>query len=346
MKDSKQRAVLITTVICMLGIIFLPSENFNIDIQLKKNQPQEDDYSSNGFAPLKEPLNLNSKKIDLGRRLFVDKRFSSDKSVSCASCHSLEYWGNDSRQFSVGAHGKIGFVNSPSVFNAAFNSSQFWNGRTKSLVEQIKEPLHNSLEMDSTWSKVLSVLNSDPSYVDQFQEVYGKEASIESFIDALVYFEQSLVTINSPFDKYLAGDSKALSPQQLAGFEKFKTLGCASCHQGRNLGGNMFQTFGVARNYFRDRGGFYESDLGRMGVTGLEEDRHVFRVPSLRNVEMTAPYLHDGHAKTLSEVVRIMATYQLGRRLSPQEQDDLIAFLKSLTGEIPRSAIGYPEGGP
>ena len=187
--------------------------------------------------------------------------------------------------------------------------------------------------MNTNWKEILTKLKKDAEYRKLFIETYKILPTEKTVKDAIATFERSLITPNSPFDKYLKGDNKALSDKAKKGFDIFKDYGCASCHQGVNLGGNMFQTMGVMSNYFENKENITEKDLGRYNVTKLEEDKYVFRVPSLRNVELTAPYFHDGSAETLEDAISVMAKYQLGREFSKEETEALAAFLRSLTGE-------------
>ena len=287
------------------------------------------------LEPLEPPQIDNQDKVFLGKQLFMDPRLSKTNSVSCNSCHNLKNGGVDGLQFSVGINQAMGEINSPTVFNAALNFRQFWDGRAENLVEQIEGPIHNPKEMGSTWPEIVTKLKADSNYVQQFSRHFEDGITAKNIVNAIVTFEKTLITIDSPFDQYLRGNKEALTEKQILGYQKFTTLGCVACHQGRNIGGNMYQTFGITGDYFKDRGGSYSSDAGRFNVTKMEVDRHVFRVPSLRNVAITAPYFHDGSAKTLEEAVRKMAKYQLGRALEESDVQALVEFLKSLTGKRP-----------
>ncbi|HEY4104579.1 MAG TPA: cytochrome c peroxidase, partial [Polyangiaceae bacterium] len=196
----------------------------------------------------------------------------------------------------------------------------------------------NPLEMDTKWPDVIAKLKSDPAYTGAFAALFPAGITQETVESAIATFERTLLTQNSPFDRWLKGDDNALSAEQKAGYDLFKRVGCVACHQGQNVGGNMFQRFGVMGDYFGDRGHVTEADYGRFNVTHNESDRFVFRVPSLRNVALTAPYFHDGSAKTLPDAVGVMVKYQLGRKLEPEQIASIVAFLGSLTGEVPASA--------
>ena len=284
------------------------------------------------IQPLPQRLDLDTRKVDLGRALFNDKRLSKDNSIACASCHDLAKGGADGRQFAVGIKGQVGPINTPTVLNAAFNFRQFWNGRAASLEEQAAGPVHNPGEMGSNWDEVLGKLRQDAKMVEFFKNIYGDGMQPRNIQDSIATYERSLVT-PSRFDRFLRGEANAITQDEKRGYELFKNYGCVACHQGVNVGGNMYQTFGVLGNYFKDRGNITDADLGRYAVTKNELDRHVFKVPSLRNVALTAPYFHDGTAPTLEAAVDVMFRYQLGRPAPAADKASIISFLKSLTGE-------------
>jgi cytochrome c peroxidase len=229
---------------------------------------------------------------------------------------------------------RIGSINAPGVYNAALNFAQFWDGRARTLEEQVDGPVTNPLEMGSRWEDVTAKLERDPATAAEFRAAFSDGVTPSNVRTAIADFERTLLTRDSPFDRFLAGDRAALGAEARAGYETFKSVGCTSCHQGANVGGNMFQRFGVLGDYFADRGNIGEADYGRFNVTKNEADRFVFRVPSLRNVEHTAPYFHDGSAETLEQAVQVMARYQLGRRLKDEQLRAIVAFLKSLSGDM------------
>lgn len=233
---------------------------------------------------------------------------------------------------SVGIGGAMGTFNSPTVFNSGFNFAQFWDGRAATLEEQAAGPIHNPIEMGSNWQEVLAKLNTDRDYIKDFDSVYPDGITPDNIVDAIATFERTLVTPDSRFDQYLLGDENALSDGEKKGYQLFQDYGCTSCHQGINIGGNMFQRFGILKGYFKDNK-ITSSDLGQFNVTGLEEDRHVFKVPGLRNIAVTQPYFHDGSATTLEEVVLTMGLYQLGRIIPKTDIDLIVAFLHTLTGK-------------
>jgi cytochrome c peroxidase len=226
------------------------------------------------------------------------------------------------------------------VYNASLNFVQFWDGRAASLEEQINGPFTNPLEMAMSWPRILELLRGNPSYAADFQAAFPDGVTEQNVRTAIADFERTLLTTGSRFDRFLSGDQGALDAQARTGYEIFKSVGCIACHQGSNVGGNMFQRFGVLGDYFKDRGNVTEADFGRYNVTRNESDRFVFRVPSLRNVEHTAPYFHDGSAETLTQAIQVMARYQLGRKLADDQVAAIIAFLRSLSGPELGSAPG------
>jgi len=287
------------------------------------------------ITPVPEAVPLDRRKVVLGDRLFHETQLSSDGSISCASCHDLSTGGDDGRRVSVGVGGAEGELNAPTVLNSGFNFRQFWDGRAATLEEQVDGPLQHPAEMANTWDKVLAFLSADARYAKDFQDAYADGITPVNLRDALATYERSLFTPNSRFDRWLRGDAAALTTEESEGYRLFVQVGCATCHQGVNVGGNMFQTMGHARDYFASRGQDKPADLGRFNVTGDDADKHKFKVPSLRNVELTAPYLHDGSAATLEEAVQVMASYQIGQPLKEIEVSRLVAFLLTLTGESP-----------
>jgi len=285
-----------------------------------------------------QPIPLTSKqdpvRAELGRSLFRDARLSGNGRVSCSSCHDLGKGGGDVRAFSIGFTGKHTGVNAPTVFNAALNFKQFWDGRADSLEAQVDQVVQNPVEMGSTWEEVVRKVSLDAAYKSAFATAYKDGVTKANIQNAIATFERTLITPNSRFDKFLRGDANAISSAEKVGYATFKQYGCVACHQGVNVGGNMFQKFGVMGDYFEKRGNPTPADLGRYLVTKQESDRHVFKVPSLRNVALTAPYFHDASAKTLEEAVDIMFRYQLGRVASKEDRDSIVRFLNTLTGEL------------
>lgn len=289
-------------------------------------------------SPLPEPR-VDMTKAALGRRLFFDTRLSGDGTLSCSSCHSFDHGGADPRPASIGIGGAIGPINTPTVLNASLNFVQFWDGRAADLREQARGPVTNPIEMGSSFDRVVAVLAADPVTVASFRALYSDGITEGNIVDAIAEYEALLIT-PAPFDAFLRGDQAALSTDQRAGFELFKTVGCASCHRGVNLGGTMYQRLGVVREYFgRELGRpLTDADNGRFNVTRRAADRHRFKVPTLRNVALTPPYLHDGSLATLNEAVLLMGQHQLGRDLDGEQVRLLVSFLGSLTGKLPEFA--------
>ncbi|MCF6310497.1 MAG: cytochrome-c peroxidase [Sulfurimonas sp.] len=284
---------------------------------------------SEPITPIPQSVKVNNQKASLGELLFFDTILSADNSISCASCHDLENGGDDGLRFSFGINGQEGDINSPTVYNAVFNFRQFWNGRAKNLAHQAEGPVENPLEMGNSFKKLIDTLNKTP-YKNRFKVIYKDAITKENIVDAIAEYEKKLITPNAPFDKYLRGDTSAISQKQKDGYELFKDKGCIACHHGVNVGGNLYNKFGVMQNVDSKR-------LGRYEVTKKEADKYYFKVPSLRNIEKTAPYLHDGRYDTLDEVVKFMSRYQLGRVITQDEVDKIVLFLRSLSGEIPQS---------
>jgi cytochrome c peroxidase len=276
---------------------------------------------------------LDSAKVELGRQLFNEPRLSVNNTLSCASCHRLASGGADDKPFSIGFDGKPVQINTPSVLNASLNFKQFWNGRVDTLQAQVEQVVISPVEMGSDWKTVVQKLSDVPAYQSAFKQAYPDGVTVDNVQNALATYERTLLTPNSRFDQYLLGNTEILTIEEKYGYQRFKDYGCIACHQGVNIGGNMFQKFGVMGDYFKARGNPVESDLGRYLLTLDEEDRHVFKVPSLRNVAVTAPYFHDASAKTLEAAVDVMFKYQLGRNPSQEDKDLIIQFLKTLTGE-------------
>jgi cytochrome c peroxidase len=286
------------------------------------------------ITPLQKPVIENPEKAALGKSLFSDPRLSRSDTIACSSCHDLTAGGDDGRRVPVGVDGRRGYLNTPTVLNSSLNVAQFWDGRARTLEEQILATVENPVEMDGDWPTIEQRLRADTRLAERFDSVYGEPATKQNVTDALAAYLRVLITLNSPLDRYLKGEETALDENGRAGYELFTNLGCVSCHQGRNIGGNFFQHFGVMGDYFAERDQATEADLGRYNVTGREEDRYKFKVPSLRNVAETAPYFHDGSAPTLEDAVEVMVEYQLGRSADESQVQLLVAFLESLSGEI------------
>jgi cytochrome c peroxidase len=285
------------------------------------------------IRPISTPTHLDARRVALGRRLFEEVRLSHDDSIACASCHVLERGGVDGRAHAIGIEGKVGDLNTPTVFNAGLNFRQFWDGRAETLEAQVEGPLHNPIEMGSSFGEAIDKLARDPSYARQVRAAYGVEALTATVLsDAIASFERSLVLPGSRFDLFLAGDDLAIDRDEQHGYELFLDYGCASCHQGANVGGNMFARFGVVQDYFAEPARRTKSDLGRYNVTRRDDDRYAFRVPSLRLVSLTPPYFHDGSIQSLEQAIRLMARYQIGRELTDPDVLLIGKFLGTLVG--------------
>jgi cytochrome c peroxidase len=285
------------------------------------------------ILPLPMSVDLDPGRVALGEKLFNDPRLAHNNTLACSSCHQLEQGGGDGLPRSVTNSGDPDVINTPTIYNRAFNFRQTWRGAFRTLEEQADADLQNPRHAATSWEELLPKLAADAAYQVAFTRVYGAVRK-EHVLDAIANYERSLITPNAPFDRYLRGDQNAISAQQKHGYVLFKSYGCISCHQGINVGGNLFQKFGLFEDYFKLRGGpVTAADLGRYNVTKDERDRHVFRVPSLRNVAITAPYFHDGSVERLDYAVETMARVQLGRKPPPDDVRAIVAFLDSLTGE-------------
>jgi len=288
-------------------------------------------WAEEPVKPIIPPKDVNQAKAELGKKLFFDPRLSKSGFISCNSCHNLSMGGSDNLKTSIGHNWQQGPINAPTVLNSSLNFVQFWDGRAGDLKAQAGGPIANPGEMAFTHELAEGVLKSIPGYLTEFKQVYGDEnVSIDRVTDAIAEFEKTLVTPNSSFDKWLLGDAKALTAQELAGYKLFKDSGCVSCHYGASVGGGTFHKMGMVEEYKTK-----SAAEGRKAVTGKDEDRFMFKVPNLRNVELTYPYFHDGEAATLSQAVETMGRLQLGKKFTDEENAQVVAFLKSLTGEQP-----------
>ena len=288
-------------------------------------------YASDLIEPIPLELDYDKPKALLGKKLFHDKRLSRDNTISCESCHRLEEGGDDNLQYSFGVDGQVGTINSPTVFNAHYNFVQFWDGRAKDLKAQARHPIENPIEMGISMDIVLKKLQQDVGYRSQFKALYDDGLTKDNILDAIVEFEKALITPNARFDQYLRGDKTALTQEEREGFELFKENGCISCHNGVNIGGNLYQKVGIMKTYIDD-----QNIQGRYSITKNEKDKYFFKVPTLRNIALTEPYLHDGSQKSLEEVVKFMLRYQLGMPSEKDEIKKITAFLRTLTGENPK----------
>ena len=282
------------------------------------------------ITPLPQKAEYDKIKAELGKKLFFDPILSINNTVSCASCHTLPGSGSDLTSYSKGVGGAIGEMNTPTVLNAAYNLAQFWDGRAKDLQEQAGGPILNPAEMASTKEHVLKTLNESKRYKKYFYTIYEEALKFSQVTEVLAEFEKALITPNAPFDNYLRGDTTALTDLEKRGYELFQDKGCINCHNGINIGGSMYQKVGIFEKFLGQKG-----SLGRYNITKDEDDRYTFKVPSLRNVALTAPYMHDGNTSTLRGMVSKMARLQLGQDIDEKEIEAIVAFLHSLTGQTP-----------
>ena len=287
-------------------------------------------YADEPITPIPNSIVYDKNKALLGKKLFFDTILSKDRTLSCASCHSFLHGGADGKVVATGINNSQGSLNSPTVFNAVFSFSQFWNGRAKDLREQALGPIHNPIEMGLSLDEAVQRLQNDAAYQEAFFAI-TKRATItqDDLAQMIAEFEKTLITPNAKFDRYLLGKEK-LSDEELKGYMLFKTLGCVMCHNGINIGGNSYQKLGAIIPMERK-----EAIDDRYALTNRESDKNVFKVPTLRNIALTAPYFHDGKVATLREAITKMLYHNLGVNLSDETVDALVAFLQTLTGDIP-----------
>lgn len=308
---------------------------------------QESAWERKMHIPEDNPM--TPEKIELGTQLFFDPRLSLSGTISCNSCHNVMAGGDDGVRASFGIEGLRGDRNSPTVWNSAFLSTQFWDGRAATLEEQALGPLVNPVEMGLPGHHVaVERISKIKGYQEQFKKVFGgkKPLTIDNVSKALAAFERTLVTKDSPFDKYIAGDEKAISKSAARGYKTFQEIGCTTCHSGPNfsgphlpLGVGFFQKFPTHPDETLEKKYGFSKDLGRFTVTNEETDKNMWRVPTLRNIAITSPYFHNGSVDDLGEAVEIMAKLQLDKKLTRRQKNDLVAFLETLTGEFPEIAM-------
>lgn len=277
----------------------------------------------------------NPQLVELGKKLYFDPRLSLSGFISCNSCHNLSMGGSDNLKSSIGHNWQKGPINSPTVLNSSLGVAQFWDGRAPTLKAQAGGPIANPGEMAFTHELAVGLLKTIPGYQAEFQRAFGTGGiDIDRVTGAIAAFEETLVTPNSRFDRWLRGEADAISPRELTGYNLFKSSGCTSCHNGPAAGGTSFRKMGVIEPYRTTN-----PAEGRVAVTGKDSDRFAFKVPTLRNVELTYPYFHDGAADTLAESVLMMGRIQLGRQYTADETSTIVAFLKTLTGDQPQFAL-------
>ncbi len=290
------------------------------------------------LQPLPDSVKVDPAKVALGDKLFHDVRLSKDNTVACATCHDLKKGGTDQLPFSKGVGGAVGGINAPTVFNSGFQFIQFWDGRAADLAAQADGPVNNPAEMASNWEEATAKLSQDAEFTQAFNAVYPDGYKKDNFVNAIAEFEKTLVT-PGPFDRYLKGDQNALTADQKAGLKIFEDTGCVNCHCGPILGGQSFELMGLRKDYFGSRGNVKDADYGRYNFTKDESDKYRLKVPTLRNVKLTAPYFHDSSTSDLAKAVETMAKCQVGRKLSAQQVAQVVQFLEALTGEYKGAAL-------
>ncbi len=334
--DGVVNTFLSTQLIILLGVsLFLSgcsaeSPTGLVDAYLSVPRAIDSKYDLNPIQPIPFPSTLDPLKVSLGERLFHDARLSHDNTIACASCHNLDTGGTDQAYRSIGIHGKVGGINTPTVYNSGLNVRQFWDGRARTLEDQIDGPTQHPAEMGSNWPEIVGKIQQDAAYRKDFAAIYNDGITAATIKNAIATFERSLLTPNSRFDQYLQGDQHAITALETKGYSFFKDYGCVACHQGANVGGNLFQHFGVFGKKDASQKGQRDSQRRK---SGHEDHDHIVKVPSLRMAVLTPPYFHDGSASTLAEAVRMMGKYQLGRHLTKEEIRAIVAFLHTLPGQ-------------
>ncbi len=308
------------------------------------NAEHELALSSYRPVPAFSQSDIDADKLRLGFDLFHERRLSIDNSTGCNSCHSGMFGGTDGSKVSTGANGARGNLNSPTTFNAAFNFRQFWDGRSVTLADQALGPISNKLEMAHDLTAVLAMLQADAHYSAAFAASFPDGVSINNMATAIAYFQTvNFTRASTPFVRHLAGEADQLSEQAIRGWQRFDEVGCVSCHNGINLGGNSYQQLGSTLSYFVEHREAGPNDNGLINRSGRDRDMHVFKVPTLHGVAETAPYFHDGSIETLEAAIEKMGEHQLGRILNPQDIEDIAAFLRSLGGRP--MGMGMAMGG-
>ena len=296
------------------------------------------------ILPIPDTITLNHKKSALGEKLYSDTRLSHDSTESCASCHRPDHGGAEDKPVVNAPNGQLSIVNTPTVLNALYNYRHGWLGTSRGIKDQVNVGLHY-LSTDNggtNWQSIITErIDHDSDYHALFQHQYRDGVTVDNISDALTEYVRSQTTPDARFDRYLRGDDNAISDDEKRGYALFKEYGCVSCHQGVNVGGNLYQKFGIFYDYIAARGNQSDADKGRYNETGRENDLEVFRVPSLRNVELTPPYLHDGSAQTLEQAVAIMGKTQLGKSLDSHDIELIVKFLRTLTGKL--NSITNPD---
>ena len=303
------------------------------------NDLAAEEFKNEPVRPIPDSVAVDARKVALGEALYHDTRLSGDGTISCATCHGINTAGVDNKQYSEGIKGQFGGVNAPTSFNACFNFVQFWDGRAATLADQAAGPPLNPVEMGSaSFDEIAARPNADAAFAAKFKTVYPEGLNEKTITDAIAEYEKTLVTPNSPFDRYLKGDKQALTAEQVEGYALFKEYNCATCHAGVNMGGLSYELMGKRADYFKDReinakSGLTDADNGRWAQTKVERDRYRFKTPTLRNVALTWPYYHDGSVPTLDKAIDMMARYQVGREMPAADVKKVQLFLEALTGQ-------------
>lgn len=316
--------------------LFLSFFFVTVSATLSAEVEQEDNHEyirQEAIYPLPLTIEVNTDRAKLGESLYKDTRLSENNTLSCAHCHQLENGGDDNVAMGLSISSEKNIINTPGIFNAAFNFRQNWDGSARSLYEQIDSLMTDQHQFNSSWQQAVTELKKDAALRDRFTALYLDGLTKQNIIDALVEYEKTLITPNSRFDRYLRYEKDVLSNEEIKGYTLFKELGCISCHQGINIGGNLYQKFGVFYDYLAEQGELTKADLGRINVSRRAMDEHVFKVPSLRNIAVTSPYFHDGSAETIEQAIAVMGKTQLSRELKVEEIILIKAFLMTLTGE-------------
>ena len=307
--------------------------------QFYPNELAAAEFKNEPIRPIPDSVAVDAAKVQLGKELYHDTRLSGDGTISCASCHAIETAGVDNHQFSDGIGGQLGGINAPTSYNSVFNFVQFWDGRAATLADQAAGPPLNPVEMGSkSFDEIAARLSADADFCKRFLASYPEGLNEKTITDAIAEYEKTLLTPNSPFDRYLKGDKNAMTAEQIEGYAIFKDYKCATCHAGVNMGGLSYELMGQRANYFQDRemnakSGLTDSDNGRWAQTKVERDRYRFKTPTLRNVALTWPYYHDGSVATLEKAIEMMAEYQVGRKMSEAEIGKVKSFLDAQTGQ-------------
>jgi cytochrome c peroxidase len=319
-------AVVLSTLFPIIFYLNLDNNKIN---QTYTETTYNFEHVEGAIQPIPRSLTIDKEWLVLGKALFHSPLLSKDNTIACSSCHMVDFGGDDGFPISLGVNNAKGTRNSPTVLNASLNFRQFWDGRASSLEDQATGPIHNPVEMGSSWAEIIPKLKQDSYFNRTFSKLSDLGVTSGNILKAISTYEQSLITPNSPIDRYLLGDVEALTEQQKRGLTLFVDYGCATCHQGRNIGGNIFQKLGridVVPEVLTH-------DLGLYEITQKESDKYTFKVPSLRNIADTAPYFHNGSIDNLPDAVRIMARSQLARELTSNEVDDIVALLQSFSAK-------------